>query len=45
VDAPLSGGTGDATLISALPLWPGHLRFDAPYLAPHLDPEADALAS
>jgi sulfide:quinone oxidoreductase len=45
VDAPLTGGLGDATQISARPLWPGHLRFDAPYLAPHLDPEADALAS
>ena len=45
VEAPLTGGLGDATQISARPLWPGHLRFDAPYLAPHLDPEADALAS
>jgi sulfide:quinone oxidoreductase len=38
VEAPLSGGLGDATRISALPLWSRHLRFDAPFLAPHLDP-------
>jgi sulfide:quinone oxidoreductase len=45
VEAPLTGGSGDATRISALPLWSRHLRFDAPFLAPHLDPESDALAS
>ena len=45
VEAPLIGGLGDATRISAFPLWSGHLRFDAPYLAPHLGPVAGALAS
>jgi len=45
VEAPLIGGLGDATRISAFPLWSRHLRFDAPYLAPHLGPVAGALAS
>jgi sulfide:quinone oxidoreductase len=45
VEAPLIGGLGDATRISPFPLWSRHLRFDAPYLAPHLDPVAGALAS
>lgn len=45
VEAPLIGGLGDVTRISALPLWSRHLRFDAPYLAPHLDRTAGALAS
>ncbi|HEX5619623.1 MAG TPA: FAD-dependent oxidoreductase [Solirubrobacteraceae bacterium] len=45
VEAPLTGGLGDATRISAHPLWSRQLRFDAPYLAPHLDPATDALAS
>jgi sulfide:quinone oxidoreductase len=45
VEAPLIGGQGDAARISALPLWSRHLRFDAPYLAPHLGPTAGALAS
>lgn len=33
VDAPLTGGKGDATEISALPLWSSSLRFDARFLA------------
>jgi sulfide:quinone oxidoreductase len=45
VEAPLIGGLGDATRISALPLWSRHLRFHAPYLALQLDPVAGALAS
>jgi sulfide:quinone oxidoreductase len=45
VEAPLSGGHGDATRVSAWPLWSRHLRFAAPYLAPHLEPAAGALAS
>jgi sulfide:quinone oxidoreductase len=45
VEAPLIGGLGEATRISALPLWSRQLRFDAPYLAPHLDPAAGVLAS
>lgn len=45
VEAPLTGGAGDATRISAQPLWSRHLRFDAPYLAPHLDAAVGALAS
>ncbi|HET8758631.1 MAG TPA: FAD-dependent oxidoreductase [Solirubrobacteraceae bacterium] len=45
VDAPLTGGQGDATRMSAHPLWSRHLRFDAPYLAPQLEPIAAALAS
>ena len=36
VDAPLTGGQGDATQISALPLWSSELRFDARLLAPQL---------
>jgi sulfide:quinone oxidoreductase len=36
VDAPLTGGKGDATEISALPLWSSPLRFDARFLAPHI---------
>jgi sulfide:quinone oxidoreductase len=45
VEAPLTGGLGDAARISTRPLWLGDLRCDAPYLAPHLDPAADVLAS
>lgn len=40
VEAPLTGGEGDATRISAEPLWSPHLRFHARFLAPHLEPEA-----
>ena len=40
VEAPLTGGQGDATRISAIPLWSPHLRFHARFLAPHLEPEA-----
>jgi sulfide:quinone oxidoreductase len=45
VEAPLVGGLGEATSISAFPLWSRHLRFDAPYLAPHIDPSVGVLAS
>ena len=38
VEAPLTGGQGDATRISAIPLWPPALRFHARFLAPHLEP-------
>jgi sulfide:quinone oxidoreductase len=36
VEAPLTGGHGDASRISAHPLWPGHARFGARYLTPRL---------
>jgi sulfide:quinone oxidoreductase len=36
VEAPLTGGLGDATRMSALPRWPRQLRFDARHLAPCL---------
>jgi sulfide:quinone oxidoreductase len=36
VNAPLTGGQGDATQISALPLWSSELRFDARFLAQQL---------
>jgi sulfide:quinone oxidoreductase len=36
VEAPLTGGLGDATRMSAVPLWPRQLRFDARHLAPCL---------
>jgi sulfide:quinone oxidoreductase len=36
VEAPLTGGLGDATQVSAVPPWPRQLRFDARYLAPRL---------
>ena len=36
VEAPLTGGQGDATVVSAHPLWPPDLRFDARFLAPRL---------
>ena len=39
VEAPLTGGQGDATRISASPLWSPRLRFDAPFLAPFLEHE------
>jgi sulfide:quinone oxidoreductase len=32
VDAPLTGGLGDAARVSAHPLWPGDARFDARHL-------------
>ena len=38
VDAPLIGGQGDATDISAHPLWTSSLRFDARFLGPHVPP-------
>jgi sulfide:quinone oxidoreductase len=41
VNAPLTGGCGDATWISAIPLWSRHLRFDARHLAPHLAARED----
>ena len=37
VEAPLTGGQGDATRISALPLWSSKLRFDARFLGPVLE--------
>jgi sulfide:quinone oxidoreductase len=40
VEAPLIGGQGDATRISATALWSPNLRFHARFLAPHLEPEA-----
>lgn len=36
VDAPLTGGDGDATDVSALPLWRPPLRFHARFLGPPL---------
>ncbi len=36
VEAPLTGGQGNATLVSAFPLWSSALRFDARFLAPRL---------
>ena len=38
VEAPLTGGQGDATRISAIPLWSPALRFHTRFLAPHLEP-------
>jgi sulfide:quinone oxidoreductase len=39
VEAPLTGGQGDATRISALPLWSPELRFHARFLGPFLVPD------
>jgi NADH dehydrogenase FAD-containing subunit len=36
LEAPLTGGHGDATRISAHPLWPGDARFGSRYLTPWL---------
>lgn len=36
VQAPLTGGQGDATTVSALPLWQPPLRFHARFLGPQL---------
>ena len=36
VQAPLTGGAGDAARVSAHPPWPPTLRFDARFLAPRL---------
>ncbi len=36
VEAPLTGGRGDATRVSAHPLWPATVRFDARFLVPQL---------
>jgi sulfide:quinone oxidoreductase len=36
VEAPLTGGEGDATVVSPHPLWSPDLRFDARFLAPRL---------
>ena len=41
IDAPLTGGRGDATQISALPLWTSPLRFDARFLAPYVPTARD----
>ena len=40
VEAPLTGGHGDATRVSALPLWSPRLRFDARFLGPLLERHA-----
>ena len=40
VDAPLTGGHGDATKVSAIPLWRPPLRFHARFLGPHLGAHA-----
>jgi sulfide:quinone oxidoreductase len=40
VEAPLTGGHGDATRVSALPLWSPRLRFDARFLGPLLQRHA-----
>lgn len=40
VEAPLTGGRGDATLVSALPFWSPRLRFDARFLGPLLERHA-----
>ena len=37
VEAPLSGGAGDATRLSPEPLWPTATRWGARLLSPHLD--------
>jgi sulfide:quinone oxidoreductase len=36
VEAPLTGGQGDATIVSALPLWQPPIRFHARFLGPRL---------
>jgi sulfide:quinone oxidoreductase len=36
VEAPLTGGKGDATVVSPHPLWSPDVRFDARFLAPRL---------
>jgi sulfide:quinone oxidoreductase len=36
VEAPLTGGQGDATCLSTHPLWPGDARFGATHLTPWL---------
>jgi sulfide:quinone oxidoreductase len=36
VEAPLTGGDGDATSVSAFPLWQPPMRFHARYLGPQL---------
>jgi hypothetical protein len=41
VNAPLTGGCGDATHISAIPLWSRHLRFNARHLGSHLEGAED----
>jgi sulfide:quinone oxidoreductase len=40
VDAPLTGGEGHATIISALRLWSSQLRFDARFLGARLERRA-----
>jgi sulfide:quinone oxidoreductase len=41
VDAPLAGGDGDSTVVSALPLWSPKLRFEARFLGSHLAVDHD----
>jgi sulfide:quinone oxidoreductase len=36
VEAPISGGAGDATRVSAAPLWPSAARFGSRFLSPYL---------
>jgi sulfide:quinone oxidoreductase len=40
VEAPLTGGHGDATRVSALPLWAPRVRFEARFLGPLLERHA-----
>ena len=42
VEAPLTGGCGEATRVSAHPPWSPHLRFEARFLAPALGRETRA---
>ena len=42
VEAPLTGGHGDSTRVSALPLWSPRVRFDARFLGPCLEGLAPA---
>ena len=45
VEAPLRGGLGDATRVSAHPLWSPSIRFGSRFLTPYLEREADSLYS
>jgi sulfide:quinone oxidoreductase len=41
VEAPISGGAGDATELSPEPLWPTTTRWGARLLSPHLDADPE----
>ena len=41
VEAPLAGGDGDSTVVSALPLWSPKLRFEARFLGSQLAVDHD----